>query len=106
MEPEEIIPPITDKIPSDRDKLREILDKYDIDEKVTSENQIFLEGGNTAIKLRGSQLDFDSGREILKLEIQTPEHQLYMKVESIFVSEVMIKLEGFHEYESYHIFPN
>ena len=105
MKPEEIIPPITDKIPSDRSELRKIIEKYEIDEELTSENAIFLEDSDTAIKLRGSQLDIEEGQEILKMEIQTPRHQVYMKVTGVFVSNVMIKLDGYDKYESYEIFP-
>lgn len=109
MDPEEIVPPMAERIPSPaRDGLRELLDNYDIVEEHTGEHVIHIEGKSdrgVIIRLEKQLFDFETGREILTLKIETERVDVTFDVSKIWSSEIAIKFYGYNDREVLEIFP-
>lgn len=109
MEAEEIIPNVWEgtDTPNIRGELREIVEKHEINDRLCSEGVICINGAESGIliKIEGRRMDFNKGREILDLSIESARHRIDMEVESIFVSNEMIDFTGVHDSEGYQLFP-
>lgn len=105
MKPKQIFPESAEKIPSVRDELRKIAESYPIDEKISEEGLFYSDEYDFLIRVHSYSMDFNQGQEIAKIEIQKPEYQIYITVESVFVSDIVIKFTGFHKDEEVEIFP-
>jgi hypothetical protein len=103
MKPEKIVPQT--EVPSFRDDLIEVLDHYETDEEITDENIIYLPEENVLIKVEKCFMDFEVGKEVANMCIETERFQLHMRVESMFVSDKIIKFYGWREDSNFQIFP-
>jgi hypothetical protein len=105
MKPTEIIPETGEEIPSERNKLRDIIREYDVDNEISGENVIYLKEKNMQIRLENSLMDFDKGQEILKIRIENPYIQTVIFTQEIFVSDVRIAMYGYYRDEQFEIYP-
>lgn len=109
MKPEEIIPPLPDEFPSPaREGLRDIVNNFELVEKNTTEKVIHVEGNSdrgAIIKIQSNKIDFQQGKEILKLKIETERADLTFEVDDVWASQVAIEFYGYHTGEKLQIFP-
>lgn len=105
IKPEEIFPETAEGIPSIREDLREIVEVYEPDNQTTHEGQVYLSDENLLISVENYHMDFNQGKEIATVRIETERIQTVIRTDEIFVSEYIINFYGWNDDETFQISP-
>jgi len=87
-----------DPMKSVREELEEIEELYNISEEHSHEDAIFVKNRNgetkTVFRIKQDLRDFNKGKLIADIQVETPEFQATMRTERVTVTERMVELFG------------
>lgn len=93
----------SDDTPSVRPEFEQIKEEFEIDEERSSDELIILDSQEVLFRAIGYDMDFNIGKEVMGVSIETPNTTSQLIAEEIRIHGKSITIEGLRDHEHFEI---
>lgn len=90
-------------VPSVRSEFKQIKEEFEIDEEKSSDELIILDSQEVLFRVIGYDMDFNIGKEVMGVSIETPNTTSQLIAEEIRIHGKSITIEGLRDHEHFEI---
>lgn len=94
---------LEDDVPSVRPEFEQIREEFEVDEEKSSDEVIILEGHEVLFRVIGYDMDFNIGKEVMGVSIETPDTTSQLIAEEIRIHGKTITIDGLRDHENFEI---
>jgi hypothetical protein len=94
---------LEDHIPSVRPEFEQIREEFEVDKEKSDDEVIILKNHDVLFRSMGFDMDFNIGKEVMGVQIETPNTTSRLMTEEIVVQGKSITIKGLRKHEHFEM---